>query len=84
MKDHSWVNNDSLGTVGWYRCSECGLRRHFQDNVPIQRADDDCEDRQKENVEKLAKKIDDLLWRADADTDTVRGLLAIAISKSAN
>jgi hypothetical protein len=34
MKDHSWVNDDSLGTVGWHRCSECGLRRHFEGETP--------------------------------------------------
>lgn len=74
---HKWQNIDK-GTVGWYRCSVCGLRWHFQDNVPNDRVVD-CGDRLAHVACALAKKVTAMLHNADADTVEVRRLLADTI-----
>ena len=75
--NHKWENIDSQGTVGWNRCSECGLRRHFVNNEVTE--SDGCKKKKKFLQSSLADRVTTLLHNSDADTDTIRALLAKAI-----
>jgi len=69
-----------MGTVGWHRCTKCGDRHHFQGNVIVEEPwISTCEDKQREVVKNLSKKVTKLLHDFDADTDYMRQLLADTI-----
>ena len=78
---HTWQNIDSEGTIGWHRCSTCGYRVHFPNN---EITDDEwrceCDERQRDAIKVLARKVTSLLHNYDCDTDEMRRLLAEAIT----
>lgn len=81
-ESHKWQNIDKHGTIGWHRCSECGIRSHFTNNEPNNPPwMAKCCDRLTKQVAILADNVTKLLHDSDADTDTIRSLLAAAITQ---
>ncbi len=79
---HTWQNIDKDGTIGWHRCSACGIRRHFPNNETKDYLEFlSCSERQTAVAKTVANKITNLLHSHDADTKPVRELLANLIAK---
>ncbi len=76
LTDHTWVNIDKDGTVGWHRCTVCGDRHHFPGNaIEEPKWLTACHDIVRGKAAIAVQKINTLLHGLDADTPAIRSLV---------
>lgn len=93
--NHNWQNVDRDGTRGWYRCANCGHRKHIQQQpggplIPppadekVYWPPQDCGELIATKLDKVKRDINKLLDEHAASTPAIMKLLGEALLECAS